>query len=178
MKSEQDAKPFYRQFWFWFVFTPLIVVVCVSMVTVTIAFRHADDVVIDNYYKEGRMINQTMEQDRRAQELNLQAQLRFDRTTGEVFLQVPQHAAVPAKLLLLLDHPFEADLDQQVVLQQTSTGHYRGELESSPSNNWYLSLLPVLEKNQRKAAEWLLSGEINFAASDEALLKPRVADAE
>ena len=60
MKTEQDVKPFYRKFWFWFVFTPLIVVVCVSLTMVTVAFRHADDVVIDNYYKEGRMINQTM----------------------------------------------------------------------------------------------------------------------
>ena len=121
------------------------------------------------------MINQTMEQDRRALELNLTAQLRFDRTTGEVFLQIPQQASVPAQLLLLLDHPFEADLDQQVVLQQTSSGHYRGELETNPRNNWYVSLLPVLDKSQRKSAEWLLSGEINFAASDEALLQPRIA---
>lgn len=175
MKTEQDTQPFYRQFWFWFVFTPLIVVVCVSMVTVTIAFRHADDVVIDNYYKEGRMINQTMEQDRRAVELGLTAQLRFDRTTGEVFLQIPSQDAVPVQLLLLLDHPFEADLDQQVVLQQTSSGHYRGSLEFNPRNNWYLSLLPVLDKHQRKAAEWLLSGEINFAVSDETRLQPRIA---
>jgi uncharacterized protein len=175
MKTEQDVKPFYRQFWFWFVFTPLIVVVCVSLTMVTVAFRHADDVVIDNYYKEGRMINQTMEQDRRALELDLTAQLRFDRTTGEVFVQIPSRDAVPAQLLLLLDHPFEADLDQQVVLQQTSSGHYRGELETNPRNNWYVSLLPVLDKSQRKSAEWLLSGEINFAVSDEARLQPRIA---
>lgn len=175
MKTEQDTQPFYRQFWFWFVFTPLIVVVCVSLTMVTVAFRHADDVVIDNYYKEGRMINQTMEQDRRALELDLTAQLRFDRTTGEVFLQIPQQASVPPQLLLLLDHPFEADLDQQIVLQQTSSGHYRGELEANPRNNWYVSLLPVLDKSQRKSAEWLLSGEINFAANDETQLQPRIA---
>ena len=108
-------------------------------------------------------------------ELDLTAQLRFDRTTGEVFLQIPSQDAVPAQLLLVLDHPFEADLDQQVVLQQTSSGHYRGELETNPKNNWYVSLLPVLDKSQRKSAEWLLSGEINFAASDEALLQPRIA---
>lgn len=176
MTTDQDSKPFYRQFWFWFVFTPLIVVVCVSMVTVTIAFRHADDVVIDNYYKEGRMINQSLEQDRRALELKLTAQLRFDTTTGEIFVQIPQQDAVPEKLLLVLDHPFEADLDQQVVLHQTSSGHYRGELERSLSNNWYVSILPVLDKSQRKTAEWLLSGEINFAINDETLLQPRVAN--
>lgn len=176
MKTEQDTKPFYRQFWFWFVFTPLILVVCVSMVTVTIAFRHADDVVIDNYYKEGRMINQSKEQDRRAQELNLSAQLRFDTTTGEVFLQIPQHDTVPAQLLLTLDHPFEADLDQQLVLRQTSAGHYRGELERSLSHNWYVSLLPVLDRNQRKTADWLLSGEINFSVSNETLLQPRLSN--
>jgi hypothetical protein len=178
MKIEKDVQPWYRQFWFWFVFTPLIVVVCVSSVMVTIAFRHADDVVIDNYYKQGRMINQTMEQDRKALELNLTAHLRFDRTTGEVFVQMPAQENLPQQLLLLLDHPFEADLDQQIILQQISVGSYRGELQSNPQHNWYLSLLPELDKSKRKEADWLLSGEMSFAAGDETTLKPRVSAPE
>lgn len=170
---EYDAQPWYRQFWLWVVLAPLITVVCVSTVMVSIAFRHADDVVTDNYYKHGRMINQSMAQDRRALELNLAANLRFDRATGEVFLQIPVQAAVPEKLLLLLDHPFEADLDQQIILQQASPGHYRGELDSVPEFAWYLMLMPELNKAERKSAEWILSGHINFSVGESAELSPR-----
>jgi len=173
MKVEEDHRPWYRQFWLWVVLAPLITVVCVSTVMVSIAFYHADDVVMDNYYKQGRMINQVMEQDRRARELNLSAQLRFDQITGEVFVKIPAHDAVPDKLLLLIDHPFEADLDQQIILQLVSAGHYRGELEASLAHSWYLSLLPELDKSKRKEAEWILSGQINFSLNESTELNPR-----
>lgn len=173
MKVEEDHRPWYRQFWLWVVLAPLITVVCVSTVMVSIAFYHADDVVMDNYYKQGRMINQVMEQDRRARELSLSAQLRFDQITGEVFVKIPAHDAVPDKLLLLIDHPFEADLDQQIILQLVSAGHYRGELEASLAHSWYLSLLPELDKSKRKEAEWILSGQINFSLAEATELSPR-----
>lgn len=171
--QEYDAQPWYRQFWLWVVLAPLITVVCVSAVTVSIAFRHADDVVIDNYYKQGRMINQTMEQDRRALALGLSANLRFDRATGEIFLEIPAQDAVPEQLLLTLDHPFEENLDQQIILQQVSPGQYRGELESVPEYAWYLSLMPELNRAERKSAEWILSGKINFSVSESTELSPR-----
>lgn len=183
MKPNKDALPWYRQFWFWFLFAPLFVVVCVSLTLVTVAFRHADDVVVDNYYKEGRMINQTLEQDRRALALGLSAQLKFDRETGEVFVQVEQTNAseqndLSEQLLLRLDHPFEADRDQRILLKQVSAGHYRGELSARPTHNWYLSLLPEADADKRADAEWLLSGNINFELTEEALLQSRVSVSE
>lgn len=183
MKIHKDALPWYRQFWFWFLFAPLFVVVCVSLMLVTVAFRHADDVVVDNYYKQGRMINQTLEQDRRALALGLTAQLKFDRETGEVFVQMVQASVaeqndLPEQLLLRLDHPFEADRDQRVLLKQVSAGHYRGELSARPSHNWYLSLLPESEADKYADAEWLLSGDINFELTEETLLQPRVSAGE
>jgi hypothetical protein len=175
-----DAQPWYRQFWLWVVLTPLITVVCVSAVMVSIAFYYADDVVIDNYYKQGRMINQSLEQDRRALALGLRAQLQFDRLIGEVVVtvktQTAQATALPEKLLLSLDHRFEADLDQQIVVQQLSPGRYRGELLVKPEYQWYLSLSPALDKSLRREAEWILSGEINFAQAEDTELTPRVSE--
>lgn len=174
MKTDADKRPWYKQGWLWFVLTPLIVVVCVSTVMVTIAFRHSDDVVIDNYYKQGRMINQALDQDRKALQYGLTAHLRFDQTSGEVMVKIPAHAAVPEKLLLLLDHPFEANLDREIILNAIAPGQYRGDLDANLQYNWYLILLPELDKTKRKEAEWILSGDINFAHGDEAELKSRV----
>lgn len=94
--TDESLKPWYRQFWFWFVFSPLIYIMIMCSVTVTIALKGADDVIIDNYYKEGRMINQTLEQDKQAAALGLGGELRFDRTTGEISLVIANPPADPA----------------------------------------------------------------------------------
>ncbi|WP_280522441.1 FixH family protein [Cellvibrio mixtus] len=92
---EENAKPWYREFWFWFVFSPLIYIIIMCSITVTIALKGADDVIVDNYYKEGRMINQALEQDQRARDLGLSGDLRFDRTTGEVALSIANAPVMP-----------------------------------------------------------------------------------
>lgn len=177
-QAEERVLPWYRQFWFWFVFGPLIFIIVMCCFTVSIALHNADDVIIDNYYKEGRMINQALDQDRRAKDLGLTAELHFDRATGEVILNFPQLPAdlsvVPKTLLLFMGHPVKAAQDQQVLLNSIAPGKYRGELKTEPNYAWYLTLYPVTDLDKRNDAEWTLSGDINFTLTDHALLKPRV----
>lgn len=176
--DDESLKPWYRQFWFWFVFSPLIYIIIMCSVTVTIALKGADDVIIDNYYKEGRMINQALEQDKRAHVLGLSGNLQFDRTSGEVLLSisnVPGDAALmPEQLLLLMGHPVKAAKDQLITLTAIAPGKYRGELLVEPDYSWYLTLYPVNDLTLRKDAPWTLSGEIDFRAAENALLAPRV----
>ena len=103
-RQDRDSQPWYRQFWFWFLMTPLIAVVFVVAVLLTVAFYNADDVVLDNYYREGRGVNQVFEQDIRAQQLALSATLNFDRMSGEVLVDISANEALPEQLLLLMDH--------------------------------------------------------------------------
>jgi len=176
--NEEIVKPWYRQFWFWFVFSPLIYIIIMCSVTVTIALKGADDVIIDNYYKEGRMINQALEQDKRAQELGLSGDLSFDRTTGEISLTIanpPTDATLmPEQLLLMMGHPVKAAKDQLITLTAIAPGKYRGELKNAPDYSWYLTLYPVKDLALRKEASWTLSGEINFRDAEKTLLAPRV----
>lgn len=175
---DEQPLPWYRQFWFWFVFGPLIFIIIMCGFTVSIALNNADDVIIDNYYKEGRMINQTLDQDKRAHALGLSAELRFDRSTGEVILKFPHLPTdpplVPETLLLFMGHPVKAARDQQVLLKSIGAGQYRGELSVEPEYSWYLTLYPVTDLAQRNQAEWTLSGDINFELLDNTLLKPRI----
>lgn len=176
--ADEASKPWYRQFWFWFVFSPLIYIVIMCSVTVTIALKGADDVIIDNYYKEGRMINQALEQDKRAQALGLSGDLSFDRTTGEVSLTIASPPAdanlMPEQLLLMMGHPVKAAKDQLITLIAIAPGKYRGELVSEPDYSWYLTLYPIKDLALRKEAPWTLSGEIDFRIAEKTLLAPRV----
>lgn len=175
MSSADEAiLPWYRQFWFWFVFGPLIFIIGLCIFTVSLAFHYSDDVVTDNYYKDGVMINQTLKQDERAVALGLTATVKFDVAAGEVFVSIHNGKNLPQQLLLFMDNPVKKTKDQHIVLQQLSGGEYRADLTSPPEFSWYLSLVPESDVTKRTKAEWLLSGDINFAKSPEALLQPRI----
>lgn len=174
----ENAKPWYREFWFWFVFSPLIYIIIMCSITVTIALKGADDVIIDNYYKEGRMINQALEQDQRARALGLHAELRFHRSSGDVVLSLTHTAAdtnpLPETILLMMGHPVKEEKDQLIQLKAIAPGQYRGALLAEPQYSWYLTLYPIADIAQRKEASWTLSGAIDFRINDHTGLAPRV----
>ena len=166
-QSSLDGTPWYRQTWAWFVLSPLILVVLVCTVLVSVAYKKADDVVIDNYYKEGRMINQRIEEDRLAKEAGLGAQLRFDMLTGEVLLSLSaqDQSIFPSVVMLHLDHPVEADFDLQVELHNIAPGRYRADLENALAHRWYVRLMPKITADNA-GQFWRLVGEVNLTDSD------------
>lgn len=172
-ESEQDIQPWYKQFWAWFILSPLIVVVIVSSITVTIAVKGADDRVIDNYYKEGRMINMRLDEDLLAKSMGITATLVFDDEIDELSLRLQQNTPVfPELLQLELSHPIQAELDYVVKLRRVASNQYAAELPPQPlRNRWYLRLLPTAEDQKAKGNDgssdeidrrWRLRGEINF----------------
>lgn len=174
--NSKDNAPWYRQFWCWFVFAPLILIVIVCSVFVSLAVNNSDDVIIDNYYKQGRMINQTFDQDKRALELQLEAEGHFDLETGEVVVTfAAKHHAIglPSEILLVLSHPAKIDFDQHIPLRQTEQGMYRGELAERPANIWYVLVYAAPTFDLRNEAEWIIAGQINFEERDRLTLNPR-----
>jgi len=151
---------------------PLILVVVVSLTMVSIAVRYGDDVVSDTYYKDSRMYHYSAEQDERARELGLAGVLLFSPEDKTVSLDLRGQIEYPEKLLLTLSHPVEADLDEHVVLEQVSIGRYRGAVQAPLQHRWYLLVMPELDPEQFRDAQWRLKGEINFAIGNGVPLKP------
>jgi len=172
-QSAEKVLPWYRQFWFWFVFGPLIFIIVMCGIFVTIAFKNSDDVVTDNYYKVGRMINQTLIQDEKAAELGLVAKVKIDQLTGDVLVSLSGKHNFPRQMLLFLDNPAKADKDQRILLTEIAAGEYRGELGTAIEYSWYVSLIPEADASRRKDAEWLLTGQIDVAKTAETTLQSR-----
>ena len=152
--------------------SPLVLVVIVSFVMVSIAVRHGDDVVSDTYYKDSRMYHYSAEQDQRAKAMNLAGMLLFSPADKTVSLDLRGDLSYPEKLLLTLSHPVEADLDEHVVLEQVSTGRYRGQVGAPMQHRWYLQVIPELNPDAFREAQWRLKGEINFNLGNGVPLKP------
>lgn len=182
-------RPWYREFWAWFILAPLIVVVIVSSFTISLAVIGADDRVVDNYYKEGRMINMRLDEDLAAARLQLTADIAFDQSIAEltVTLRTGKEGSVeelgvekifPDLLTLEFSHPSDQALDHQVQLKHIAQGQYQVELDRVLSYRWYLRLHPIsqnvaasvdrssVEDNKR----WRLRGEIDFAQTSSARL--------
>jgi uncharacterized protein len=70
-----DTAPWYRHRWPWILMSVPAVSVVLGIILVGTAIRNPAILVVDKYYAEGRGINQSLELDRAASELNLQARL-------------------------------------------------------------------------------------------------------
>ncbi|MFT5481627.1 MAG: hypothetical protein ACI9GW_000272 [Halieaceae bacterium] len=151
MLADKQIEPWYRQFWPWFLIALPATVVVAGLATVVIATRHADDLVVDDYYKDGLAINRTLEKLIRAQALELSATVNANGRRIEVLLTGDNRHSI---LLLLLSHPMEADRDVQIELMAEGGSLFIGESPAQVAANWHWSLQPALEP------EWRLDGTL------------------
>ena len=170
MQKHIDTKPWYRQFWPWLLIGLPACVVVAGVLTIKIANQSADDMVVDSYYKDGKAINQRLEQDYRAAELGLIAELSFNFDSGQLNVSLTGKE-LPSQLHLKLLHPVEADLDHTVALAALGHGNYRGQLTERLQHRYHLRLLPGSEESgDEKDAPWRLNGEINFQITNGTIL--------
>lgn len=151
----EDTLPWYRQFWPWFLISLPASVVVAGLSMLYIANRGADDLVVDEYYKDGLAINRQLEKKDRAQALGISAHPSFSGL--DVRMEVTG-AVTADKLDLRLSHPLEADRDFSVTLIAASPGDYRGRLLKPVAPRWHWTLeLPDVEQS------WRLDGSIELA---------------
>lgn len=158
--SEMDDGPWYRQPWAWFILTPLIAVVISSSVLLTIALGNADDLIKDDYYKDGLAINESMEKDHLAETLQLTGQLRFDLELAEVVLDLSGQAAIADQVMIVMEHPVSAKMDLTITLNRVAGDRFVGQLNRPLKDRWYVSLEG--ETAETPAQAWRFVREINF----------------
>jgi len=158
-----QSGPWYHYFWPWFIVVLLGTTVLAGIVTVIIAVRGADSLVVDDYYRDGKAINQTFAADREAELREAVARLRFDRGAS-VELEILGEA--PAALMLDLSHVTRAELDLHLLLERTSTGNYVTH-EVPPDGHFYATLRP-----SGRHGTWRLRRRIELPADRSILLEP------
>jgi hypothetical protein len=172
-ESNDTPKKWYREFWAWFILTPLIVVVIVSTFTVTVAVRNADDRVLDNYYKEGRMINMRIDEDLVAAQLQLTADMTIDQTINELAVVLRSVSGVfPEVIVVEFSHPSDQDLDHTILLTHIAKGQYQAELSRELLYRWYLRISPQVIPEDGK--QWRLRGEIDLVQQSSVRLSAEI----
>jgi hypothetical protein len=162
--ARTDTAPWYRHFWPWFVISIPAAAVAGSILTGVLAGRHADSLVTDDWYQEGKKINRILARDRVARRLSISAELRIDERSGEVALELAGDSVDALETLSLeLSHPTLASRDRQVLLRRPGdSSAFRGRLPPFLRGRWYATLTPRPGASSALSEPWRLREEIRL----------------
>ena len=148
--NHEPFTPWYREPWVWAIIGLLLTTFIWGSYRIYYAFKIQDSVVVDDYYKSGKAINQDLTRDQNAKDLNISAQLTIDELMGEVQVRVQGDAEEwPSSLKLSLLSPAFADRDKVITLKQgitlTSDVVYVGQTDRAVSGKTYIQLETIDE---------------------------------
>lgn len=147
----------YREPWTWLVLGGPLLVVFASMYTAFLAYRGADRVVAEDYYRQGLAINKDIRRDSAARAQKISGDMQLDRSTGAISFKLEGEGALPSVLLLTISHApryGNADVISHVRLVQVSPGRYAG----APQEKFDADVM-ALWHVKVEAPDWRLAGE-------------------
>lgn len=165
-----DTKPWYRYLWPWLLMLPPATAVVGSAISITLAIRSADGLVVDDYYRQGRAINQQIERKQKASSMGLEASLNAQGLSpgDEVRVRLNAEQVIPpeAALKLRLVHPGRDGADREAILARVAVhdegrqvdyiGHWKETAPVTVRVGWRF----VLE-----ARDWRLAGDASTIAA-------------
>ena len=160
-----NVTPWYKERWFWFVAGILIVGVVGPLTMVAIALHNQDTVVKDDWYKDGKEINMSLERDDAAKKMGISASVLVDTLTGEVNVKVLSKAPLTAEPVALdINHPTLAHHDLHIALKPATDGTLRGQITEEPVGKRYVEL---------GNKTWRLTGTLTFPLAQAVELTPK-----
>lgn len=146
--SRDDELPWYRYPLLWLAILLPATSVVAGLTSLYIAVTNADSPVADQWYKEGRGINRSMEQESIAARLGIGMQL--SQVGAGVQAKLDSHAGVPAPetMTMALRHPTLKEKDLSLTLHHQGDGLYRAD-GTLPSSGRYTATVTTPEGHWR-----------------------------
>lgn len=145
------AAPWYRHRWPWLLMLGPALVLVAGSYAGWLAYTREDAMVVGDYYKQGRAINQDLRRDRVAATLRLAFEAHYDPAKGTLdgrLLGFGQPMAAPFRIYLA--HPTLPARDMLLAVQPDAAGRFSVALPMREPVRWQV----LVEGGQR---EWRLS---------------------
>lgn len=134
------SRAWYRQPIMWLVVGVPLSAVLFGIVMISLAVTGADGLVVDDYYKRGLEINRSLERDRFAAQLGLEARVTLEPDRHQVLVDLswPAPDSRPERVELSFLHATRQDEDRRIVLRGDGHGRYSGDLPVLVAGRWYV----------------------------------------
>jgi hypothetical protein len=156
----RDDRPWWRYGWVWFLIGIPATSVIAGAVMLWIAVTQSDSLVADDYYRQGRAINQRLEKDQTAVMHGIRLTSRIEaRPSGdhriEVRFESRDTVQPPAFIRLRLSHPTLDRMDILATLTRSSGLSYTSDVPGIMPGRWYVQMEDDLS-NWRVKATWFM----------------------
>ncbi len=144
--------PWYTHRWPWLLMLGPAIVVVAGSYTGYLAYSNPDPLVVGDYYKRGKAINQDLRRDRVATERAMAVALDYDAAAGQLNGTIHSGAAASGEALVLrLSHATLPQKDLHFVVQPDAQGTFSLALPMLERSRWQV----VVEGDKR---DWRLEG--------------------
>lgn len=150
--STAKARPWYRHLWPWLLMAGPVAVILAGSYTIWLAFSRQDAMVVDDYYRQGKAINQDLRRDRVATTLGLSFAAEYDPANGQLKGALLGFGKpVAGDLIVRLAHSTQPEKDLQLLARPDHNGDFTIMLPMLEQGRWQV----VVESAKR---EWRLNG--------------------
>ena len=133
----RTAAPWYRHRWPWFIMLGPVAVMLATAVTAWLAVQQPDAMVVDDYYKQGKAINQDLRRDRVATSLKLVLDARLDPDAATLdgrLLSFGRPMLAPFRIHLA--HPTQSRKDLVLEVLPDDYGNFRVSVPGLEMTHW------------------------------------------
>jgi hypothetical protein len=150
--SAGQASPWYTHRWPWFLMLGPATVLVGGSIATWLALEHPDAMVVDDYYKQGKAINQDLRRDRVASAMQLALQLRYEggRMQGRM---TSFGRPLAAPFTIRLAHPTLPQRDLALLVQPDADGAFSIALPVLEQTHWQVVVEGSL-RDWRLAKSW------------------------
>lgn len=144
--------PWYKHRWPWLLMAGPATVVVAGSITMWIAFTKQDAMVVDDYYKQGKAINQDLRRDKVASSLGMSFDARYDPASGELNGTLLGFGKpVAGNISIRLSHATQPEKDLQLLAVPDQNGDFSVNLPMLEMGRW-----DVLIEGEKR--DWRLNG--------------------
>jgi hypothetical protein len=151
-REAASARPWYLHLWPWLLMLGPLLVIVAGGYTSWLAFSHPDALVVGDYYKKGKAINQDLRREKAAAAMDLKLALSYDASAGRLTGTVAGKTLPQGAMTLKLIHSTRPDRDIMLPLQTDAQGAFALSLPMLDAAHWQVLL-------EDGGGAWRLGGE-------------------
>ncbi|HUU71667.1 MAG TPA: FixH family protein [Burkholderiales bacterium] len=147
----QASAHWYLEPWPWILLALPASAVVAGIITLVIAVKNEDPLVVEDYYKQGLAINRVIERETRAAQMGLTAQMLV--AGDKLRINLDGSGMFPERIVMQFVHPTRAGQDREVSLLPIASGWYQGSLPDLAEGRWRIRI-----EDGDGDATWRLTG--------------------